>query len=234
LAVGIAVAAAAAAATTTALLRPFAGLAILAARGLFALAFVLFRSLVGIGLAIVAFFTIAPAAAATAPATLAPAVAFGALLARLFLVLELVIFLDNDLVLLFDERCEAWDRGRPRSCAGDAHLGAFLLALGQDLDLDAVALLDLGEVVALGVEQVHGGFGRSVERDHRALALCGFVLDQAQRRQSGARRGADQARAIAVRAGARGRLEHAGAQPLAAHLHQPEAGDPSDLDARAV
>ena len=29
-------------------------------------------------------------------------------------------------------------------------------------------------------------------------------------------------------------LEHAGAQPLAAHLHQAEAGDPTDLDARPV
>jgi L-rhamnose isomerase len=31
-----------------------------------------------------------------------------------------------------------------------------------------------------------------------------------------------------------GRLQHAGAQPLAAHLHQAEGGDAADLDAGAI
>ncbi len=37
-----------------------------------------------------------------------------------------------------------------------------------------------------------------------------------------------------MRAGAGGRLEHAGAQALAAHFHQAEAGNAADLDPRAV
>ena len=37
-----------------------------------------------------------------------------------------------------------------------------------------------------------------------------------------------------MRAGLGRGFEHAGAQPLAAHLHQPEAGDAADLDAGAV
>src|SRR3546814_16647485 len=66
------------------------------------------------------------------------------------------------------------------------------------------------------------------------LAARRFLLDQAQRRQARRRCGADEPGALAMWAGAGRCLEHAGAQSLAAHLHQPKAGDAADLDARAV
>src|SRR5690606_34267643 len=183
-----------------------------------------------------AVLAIAPAAATAAPAPLAERIAVAAILARFARGLAPEFGTGNRLVVFFffDERGEAGDRGRPRAGAGDAHLGAFLLALGQHLDLDAVALFDLRKVGALGVEQVHRGLGRGVERDRRALALGRLVLDQPQRREPGARGRAHETGAVAVRAGAGGRFEHAGAQPLAAHFHQPEAGNAADLDARAV
>ena len=46
--------------------------------------------------------------------------------------------------------------------------------------------------------------------------------------------GAHQAGAVAMRAGLGRCLEHAGAQALAADLHQAEAGDATDLNARPV
>src|SRR5690606_25706333 len=129
---------------------------------------------------------------------------------------------------------EAGYRGWARPAAGHAHLRAFFLAFRQDFDGHAVALFDLGEITTLGVEQVHGRFGRSVERDGRALALGRLVFNQAKGGKTGAGRGTNKASAIAVRTGASGRFEHAGAQALAAHLHQAEARDAANLDARAV
>src|SRR3546814_2289140 len=67
-----------------------------------------------------------------------------------------------------------------------------------------------------------------------ALAACGFLFDQAQRAEARRRGGADEASAFAMRARTRRGFEHAGAQALAAHLHQAEARDAADLDARAV
>src|SRR5690606_32185231 len=186
LALGICVATATTAAAPPALARPFAGLVFLGTRRFVALTVLVLGRLLAARLAVLA---IAPAAATAAPAPLAAAFAVGTLLVRFFLVLELEFVLGNRLVVVFffDERGEAGDRGRPRAGAGDAHLGAFLLALGQHLDLDAVALFDLRKVGALGVEQVHRGLGRGVERDRRALALGCLVLDQPQRREAGAR-----------------------------------------------
>ncbi len=67
-----------------------------------------------------------------------------------------------------------------------------------------------------------------------AAAARGLVLDHAQRRKAGRRCGAHQAGAVAMRAGLGRSFEHAGAQALAAHFHQAEAGDAADLDAGAV
>src|SRR5690606_23827378 len=186
-------------------------------------------------LAVVATATAAAPAAALA-ATVVAVAAFGVIVAGLdILVARVFVFLfGQDFVVVLGNRLELRRRGRARAGRGDAHLGTLVLALGQDFDGHAVAILDLGEVGALGVEHVDRRFGRSVERDDRALALGGFILDQPESRETGARGGADEARAIAVRARARRRLEHAGAEPLAAHLHQPEARDAADLDTGAV
>src|SRR4029079_11236102 len=67
-----------------------------------------------------------------------------------------------------------------------------------------------------------------------AAAARSLVLEDAKRRQARRSRGAHQAGAIAVRAGFGRRFEHAGAQALAAHLHQAEARDATYLDAGAV
>ncbi|ODN69771.1 hypothetical protein A6302_02893 [Methylobrevis pamukkalensis] len=81
-----------------------------------------------------------------------------------------------------------------------------------------------------------------VERDRRPRAdgevmgdaLEKLVLQRAQHMQGHALGGADDAGAEAVRADFGGAFEHAGADALAAHLHQAEMRDPADLDARAV
>ena len=99
---------------------------------------------------------------------------------------------------------------------------------------DAVALLDIGELGALLVEHVDRGFAAGAQHDALAAAARRLVLEDAQRGQAGRRGGAHQAGALAMRAGLGRGFEHAGAQPLAAHLHQAEARDAADLDARAV
>ena len=114
------------------------------------------------------------------------------------------------------------------------HLRAFVFAFGHDLDGHMVTLFDLHEIGAFFVEQIDRGFGAGCQADGRTLALGGFVLDLAQRRQARARRGAHQAGAVAMRAFAGGRFEHAGAQALAAHFHQAEARDAADLDTGTV
>ncbi len=67
----------------------------------------------------------------------------------------------------------------------------------------------------------------------RPLARALF-LKLAQDLQRKAVVGPDDPGSVAMRAGLRRRFEHAGAQPLAAHLKKAKARDPTDLDARAV
>ncbi|CUS45344.1 hypothetical protein MGWOODY_Smn815 [hydrothermal vent metagenome] len=116
----------------------------------------------------------------------------------------------------------------------DRHAGAFLLAVRRDLDRHAIAILDLGQFGALAVEQVEGSFLAGAQQQLRPAAVRRLVLDQAKRRQAGRRCGAHQAGTFAMRALAGRCLEHAGAQALAAHFHQAEAGDAADLDAGAI
>ena len=203
---------------------------------------VVFASLTG-GKAI--FATVAVAAPTTL-AALATAIAFASLfaailafarLAALFesLFLVLVVGVLDDVVFLgLHDGLEAGDELGLGPARGDAHLGALVLTLGDDLDAHAIAHFDLGEIGALGVEHVDRRFLAGVERDDAALALGRFVLDHAQGREPGRGGRAHEARAVAVRAGAGRRFQNAGAQALAAHLHQAEARDAADLDARAV
>src|SRR5690606_24064025 len=202
---------------------------------------VLVGTRLGAGFAgILALVLPAPPPSATAPAAALVAAALAiavAGLAILFAVEGLFLFVLVGWEIVFrviGKGFEARNRRRARPGAGDTHLGAFFLALGEDFDGDAIALLDLGKIGALGVEQIHRRLGRGVERDDRALALGRFVLDQPQRGQAGAGGGADEAGAIAVRARAGGGFEHPGAQALAAHFHQPEARNAADLDARTI
>ena len=124
----------------------------------------------------------AAAPAASLAATLV--VVLGSFGAILFVLEGLVLALLERcfLFLVFlDERLEARHRRRAWTGAGDAHLGAFFLALGQDFDGHAVAFLNLGEIRTLGIEQIHSRLGGGVERDRCSLAFGCLVFDQAQR-----------------------------------------------------
>src|SRR5690606_1026802 len=167
----------------------------------------LLGTVLGIFAGILALVRPAPAPSAAPPAA-APgvplAILVGALAVLLVLGALVLILVERDIVILvLGEGFEARDRGRARPGAGDAHLGAFLFPFGENLDDDAIALLDLGEIGALGVEEVHRRFGGGVERDRGSLALGRFVLDQAQGGQARAGGGADKAGAVTMRAAAR-------------------------------
>ena len=116
----------------------------------------------------------------------------------------------------------------------DAHPRAFEIVVDQHLDEDAVAGLDLGHFVALLVEQINGGLAAGAQYDAAAAAAARLVLEHAKRRQARRGGGAHQAAAVAMRARLGRGFEHAGAQALAAHLHQAERADPAHLDTGAV
>ncbi len=82
-------------------------------------------------------------------------------------------------------------------------------------------------------EEVDDGDRRLQEHLTRTLARP-LLLELAQDLQREAVVGADDPGAVAMRAGRRRRLDHAGTQPLAAHLQKAEAGDAADLDPRPV
>src|SRR5690606_24667321 len=141
----------------------------------------------GAVLAILAVLPVtAPSAATAAPAFAAPIAALFAVFARFGLAILVLVVLLGDIVVVHVLRdgFELRRRGRARAGAGDAHLRAFFLAFGQHFDGDPVAVLDFGEIGALGIEQVHRRLGRSIKRDNRALALGRLVLDQPQRRET--------------------------------------------------
>ena len=137
-------------------------------------------------------------------------------------------------VFLVDDRFEMHFLLRFAAGAAHRHLGALGLAIGQDFDHDAIAFLDLGQLITLGIEDVDRRFLAGAQRDFAALALGGFLLDVPQRRKPGGRRRAHKARAFAMRALAGRCFQHAGAQTLTAHLHQTEARDAANLNAGAV
>src|SRR5690606_21690776 len=112
----------------------------------------------------VAIFAAATAAAApttptTTLATTIVTVVFAAL--AFFALLDLFVVFLGDVVFDFlQDGFEAGNRGWARPAAGHTHLRAFFLAFRQDFDGHTVAIFDLGEITTLGVEQVHGRFGR--------------------------------------------------------------------------
>src|SRR5690606_14198674 len=201
-----------------------------------------FGGVTGFATFLVAAAATAAAAAAAALAALTVAFAFLAALRTRGALVGIVFFgffflFGEVLVLILLDRRdggEAAARDRRRTAHFDRHARALGLAVGQDFDRDAVKLLDLAQFAALFVEEVEGCLLAGAQGDLAALAACGFLFDQAQRAEARRARGADKAGAFAMRAGARRGFEHAGAQALAAHLHQAEARDAADLDARTV
>ncbi len=95
-------------------------------------------------------------------------------------------------------------------------------------------MFDFGELRALLVEHVHGRVPPGAKQNSLAAAPRRLVLDDPKRRQAGGRSGSHQPGAFAMRARLGRSFENAGAKALAAHFHQPEAGDAPDLDPRPV
>ena len=93
-----------------------------------------------------------------------------------------------------------------------------------------ITFLNVGQFAALVVEAVNCRFLARLQHDLVAIALCGFLFDQAQCGQCSRRGGADKARTFAMRALACRCLQNAGAQTLTAHFHQAEARDTTDLN----
>ena len=89
-------------------------------------------------------------------------------------------------------------------------------------------------MLALLVHEVVGDAHGALDQ-HLARPLArALFLDLTQDLQRKAVIRPDEACAVAMRAGLGRRLEHAGAQPLTAHLQQAEARNAAHLDARAV
>ncbi|MCY1277542.1 hypothetical protein D9M70_262410 [compost metagenome] len=111
---------------------------------------------------------------------------------------------------------------------------SFQVIVRQDEDARTGAQLDLGDGVALLVEQEGGDLERNAGADFRGAVLQGFFLDQAQ---DGQRQGfdvTDDALSIATGADDAAGFAEGRTQALAGHLQQAEARDTADLDARAV
>src|SRR5690348_16114316 len=179
----------------------------------------------------------ASATAAAASTAAALALAFGCSVVSLLFVLFLVERdLDRVFRLLFLDRGDFGPRrcNRPRPGAFDAHPSAFEAFFDDDLDRNPVALLDVRKLGPLLVEDINGSFPAGAQADPFAAAACRLVFDHAKGRQASRRRGAHQARAVAVRARLGRSFEDAGAQPLAAHLHEAEARDAPNLDPGAI
>ena len=121
-------------------------------------------------------------AAPTAATLLAPAIAIAiapVFLGGVFFLVVEVVFRQILLIVLDQDRVEPRGLSRARTGAGHVHLGTFLLPFWHHFDGHTVTVFDLDQIIALGIEQIDGSFGRGIERDNAALALGGFVFDQA-------------------------------------------------------
>src|SRR5689334_21067560 len=95
-------------------------------------------------------------------------------------------------------------------------------------------MLDVGKFGALLVENVDRRFLARAQANSLASTPGCLILENAEGRKAGRGRSPHQTRTFAMRAWLRRCFKHAGSEPLPAHLHQAEAGDAADLDARAV
>ncbi len=110
----------------------------------------------------------------------------------------------------------------------------FQVIVGQDHDARTGTQFDLGDRVALLVEQEGGDRDRHLGADFGGAILQRFFFDQAQ---DGQRQGfdvTDDALAVAARADDAAGLAQGWAQALTGHFQQAEARDAADLHAGAV
>ena len=154
---------------------------------------------------------------------IAPLLALGAALGVLDLFDVVFVLGQVDIVIILDQRRIGDDTFRARPAGFDRHARAFDLAIGQDFDTHAIALLDLVQFATLVVEDVEGRFLAGAQGDEVAATARRFLFQHTQCAEARRRRGADKAGALAMRALARRRFQHAGAQTLAAHFHQAKA-----------
>ena len=138
------------------------------------------------------------------------------------------------IVIIVDNWFEFRSFGGARASAGNRHFRAFVFAFGNYLYTHTVTLFDLDQIVTLRIEQIDGCFGAGSKADNRAFALRSFIFDQAQRGKPRTGCCANQTGTITMRAFASGRFQHACAQALAAHLHQTEAGNATNLNPRTI
>ena len=104
----------------------------------------------------------------------------------------------------------------------------------QDVDAGAGTQLDLGDGVALLVEQEGGNLEGHAGADFGGAVLEGFFLDQAQDGQRQGFHVADDALAVATRADDAAGFAQRRTQALTGHFQQAEARDAADLHTGAV
>ena len=133
----------------------------------------------------------------------------------------LVALLALEARLHIDDRALGSSLRRRRLDRGplDGEVGALHAVARLHGDDDAVAALHVGDEGALVVEDVEGDVGGRHGGERAARVAQELVLERAQHGERHRFDGADDARALAVRALRGGALEHAGAQALARHLH---------------
>ncbi len=116
----------------------------------------------------------------------------------------------------------------------DLEVRRIHVRFGQQDDVDAFALFDLGDGGTFLVEQERGDRDGQYGTNLRAAVLHGLFFDQAQ---DGQRQGAhvtDGALAVAARADHAAGFTQRWAQALTGHLHQTKARDAADLYASAI
>ena len=116
----------------------------------------------------------------------------------------------------------------------DFEVRGFQVVVRQDHDARTGAQLDLGDAVALLVEQEGGNRDRHLGANLGGAVLQGFFLDQAQDGQRQRFDVADDALAVAARADDAAGLAEGRTQALTGHFQQAEARDATDLNAGAV
>ena len=116
----------------------------------------------------------------------------------------------------------------------DGVVGRDQHRIGLDPHRHAITRLDAGDMLALGVHQEVGNGDRRLDQNFARPLAGALLLDGAQDGQRKAVIAADQAGAMAMRTGLRGRFQHARTQALPRHLHQAKARDAADLNPRPV
>ena len=116
----------------------------------------------------------------------------------------------------------------------DVQVRGLELVVGDDDQLDFLALLDLAELAALLVDQEVGYGGRCLDQHLPGVFLHRMFFDEAQCGQRQRLDAADAAMAVATRADDLGRFAERRTQTLARQFEQAETRNATDLHACAI